>query len=130
MVRRRGMGRYLDDDLVFQSVGRGQTIFFAVHRSYQQHLWREEEEEEEEEEWSNGFLNGECTSKDISECFGHELLLCDITVLLYREEDWEVRGHESVVSDCMNHIHELDLCGEGSPMIDDGLPFWSIPAVH
>ena len=35
-----------------------------------------------------------------------------------------------MVSDGMNYIHEIDPRGEGSSVIDDGLAFWSVPAVH
>ena len=46
------------------------------------------------------------------------------------QEDGVVGGDKGMVPDSIDHIHEVDLCGQGSSVINDGLPFWSVPAVH
>ena len=70
------------------------------------------------------------TSKYFSELPGHDLLLRNVTMLLYRENDRELGSDKGMVTNALDDVKESNLGGEGVAMVDDRVVVRTIPAIH
>ncbi len=50
-------------------------------------------------------------------------------MVLDGEDDGVLGGDEGVLLDALHHVPELDLGGHRVPVVDEGIPVLSVPAV-